>query len=313
MANSSTLAYYQNQVLDQSGVGAGQQWLHALFLLYRYFFTVAHGVDSARFRRVDSSLTTAQWGALAAVVDNTWFVVEATKGKQVWQAKFQATNVAPLDEAPGITYCLACSLSPGAGWTAKGDPNGGFAASAVVASANLMLGGTDVTGANGTLFVHGDRDTVLIAMATHGAAAYNTGAYVGRFEPESDRIPYPSVLLTAWDGVGAFTGFDRTGCFALTPSDSFLLSSATPPVSTNGFVFTSQWLVTSTQPSAFSGEYTYRPIELCMMDAFVGYLRLVWGCAGLAALSRLDSRQKLVLHGGDLDAGVAISHNGLVF
>jgi hypothetical protein len=201
MANSTAITFSQNLTTDNSGAGAGTQWLSALYRLFHALFTDAHVVDSGRWRLVDCSPAVGDWSTITNVVDNSWFVVESFKGRQQWQCKFQATNVAALDEAPGGTYRLAASLSPGGGWTAKGDPNGGFAVAPTVASDNLLVSGEDLSAvANGVLHVHSDRDTLLVAIAGTGTTAFDGGCYVGRFDPDTDRIPYPSCLLTAWSG-----------------------------------------------------------------------------------------------------------------
>jgi hypothetical protein len=310
MANSTAITFSQSLAIDNSGTGAGTQWLSVLHDLFRAFFADADDVDSGRWRLVDSSPVVGDWSSIANVVDNSWFVVEALKGRQQWQCKFQATNVAALDEAPAGTYRVAARFSPGGGWTAKGAANGGFAAAPTVASANLLLGGGDYTAAaNGVVHVHSDRDTVLIAIAHTGTAAYDGGCYVGRIDPDTDRIPYPSCLLTAG---AVLAGFDRAGAFATTPTESFALSSALVPVADVCEVHTSGWMDTAHQPSFFSGEYTYRPLEIAGSDSPLGYLRLIWSCANLAALSRMDNRQKLVLHNGGLSNGVAVVHNGLI-
>jgi hypothetical protein len=307
MPNSSAITFSQSGVLNNAGSAAGQQWLSALYRLFHAFFTTANAVDSGRWRLVDCSPAVGSWSTIGNVVDNSWFVVEALKGRQRWQCKFQATNVVALDEAPGGTYRLVASFSPGGGWTLKGGANGGFVAAPTVASANFLLGSGNHTAApNGVLHVHSDRDTVLVAIAHTGNTNYDGGAYLGRIEPDSDRIDYPSCLLTG--------GFDRSagGAFSATPDGSYVLSAAVPHVAENAVIHTSGWMATTYQPSMFSGEYTYRPLEIVNSNSFVGYLRLVWSCANLASLSRMDSRQKLVLHNGHLSDGVTIVHNGLV-
>jgi hypothetical protein len=312
MAVSTALAYRQYVTVDNSGTGAGQQWLHRLWHLYQYFFTDADTVDSGRWRLVASSAI--NWASASNVVDNSWFVVEAQSGRQHWQAKFQASNVAGLDESPGTNYCLAVVLSPGGGWGVKGGGNNGFTLTTVPASSNLLLGGTNVTGTNDArMNVHGDRDTVLIASCLSDVNAFTCGGYVGRFEPDTDRITYPVCALSAWEGTGVPKGFDRYtsgGCFAQNPSDSYVLDNDFDTVET-AQVWTPEWISSgSHEPSVFSGEYHYRPMELTGPHALLGTLRLVWACGGLATYSRMDSRQKLVLHGGHTNHGVCIKHNG---
>lgn len=310
--NSTALIYRQWAVIDNSGSGAGQQYNHVLWNLYQYFMTDPVTIDSGRWRLVDASAIV--WAAAANVVDNSWFVVEAFKGRRQWQVKFQATNVAALDESPGITYCLVANICSGGGWTAKGGANGGFAASSLVCSGNRLLGGLSMAGSNGSLLIHGDRDTVLVAFTPSGTSNWTSGAYVGRFEPESSAIPYPEALLTAWDGFGSPKGFDRSssGVFSTSPSGNHhVLSSGLVPTSQTAQVWTSGWLDTSHQPSSFSGAFTSRPLEISGPDAPLGYLRLVWAVSGMTAGSRLDARQKLVLHAAAPGFGVAIQHNGL--
>jgi hypothetical protein len=317
MANSTALAYRQSATVDNSGTGAGTQWLHRLWHLYQYFFTDAEAVDNGRWRLVDSSPAQVDWGTLANIVDNSWFVVEAYAGRRRWQAKFQATNVLPLDEVPSTTYSLVVNLSSGAGWTGKGNPNGGFSTSPVFDSDNKLLGGLNVAaGADAEMFVHGDRDTVLVAGGQNGITAFQNGCYLGRFEADSDLILYPEVVLVPWNGAGGPKGFDRDpagGCFSLNPADSFVLNAATPyPLPELVQVHTPAWMDNAHQPSAFSNEFTYRPLGISSVNAYLGLLRLVWSCAKLVTKSRMDNRQKLVLHGGTSDYGVCIKHNGVV-
>lgn len=316
MANSTALAYRQAQTIDNSGSGAGTQWLHALWQLYQYFFVDAEAVDTGRWRLVDSSPAAGMWTAASNIVDNSWFVVEAQAGRRIWQAKFQASNVAALDESPSSTYSLIVNFSSGAGWVSKGGANGGFTSSPVIDSNNKLLGGLDISGSDGEIIIHGDRDTVLIAISPNGTIAFTAGGYVGRFEPDSSQIIYPECVLVPWDGTGSPKGFDRAsagGCFALTPADSHVLNEASPsPVSEPVQVHCPAWLDSSHQPSAFSGEFTYRPLEISSNSAPLGTLRLVFGVAGLIVKSRLDNRQKIALHAGTADDGVAIKHNGVV-
>jgi hypothetical protein len=317
MANSTALAYRQASVVDCSGTGAGQQWLHRLWHLYQYFFEDAELVDAGRWRLVDSSPAQVDWGTLGNIVDNSWFVVESFAGRRKWQAKFQATNVLPLDETPSINYCLVVNLSPGAGWTGKGNPNGGFSTSPVFDSDNRLLGGLNTVGTDAQMFVHGDRDTVLVLGTQNGEDSFQNGCYLGRFEADTELIAYPEIVLVPWDGTGSPKGFDRNttgGCFSLNPADSFVLNQATPyPLIESVQVHTPGWMDNDHQPSAFSSEFTYRPLEVSSVNAYLGLLRLVWSCAGLVVKSRLDSRQKLVMHGGLSTYGVCIKHNGLVF
>jgi hypothetical protein len=314
MSNSTALAYRQFQTVDNSGTGAGQQWLHRLWHLYRYFFVDADAVDSGRWRLVAAS--SIDWSAASNVVDNSWFVIEAQSGRQHWQAKFQATNVTALDELPVISYGLAVSLSPGGGWGTKGGTNRGFTGTLVPASQNLLLGGTNMSGpTNALMSIHGDRDTVLIASTLSGTTTYLCGGYLGRFEADTDRISYPECLLTAWSGLGTPQGFDRFsggGCFAQNPSGSYALNAL--GAASAAQVWTPEWISSGThEPSSFSREFHYRPLELTCSGALLGTLRLVWACGGLASYSRMDSRQKLVLHGNHINAGVCIKHNGVVY
>jgi len=317
MANSTALAYRQASVVDNSGTGAGQQWLHRLWHLYQYFFEDAELVDNGRWRLVDSSPAQVDWETLSNIVDNSWFVVEAYAGRRKWQAKFQATNGTPLDETPSTSYSLVVNLSPGAGWTGKGNPNGGFSASPVFDSDNKLIGGNNASGTDAEMFIHGDRDTVLVAGTQNGTDGFVNGCYLGRIEADTERILYPEIVLTPWDGTGNPKGFDRNtlgGCFSLNPAGSFVLNQATPyPMIEAVQVHTPGWMDSDHQPSAFSNEYTYRPLEVSSVNAYLGLLRLVWSCAALVVKSRLDNRQKIVLHGGDSTFGVCIKHNGLVF
>jgi hypothetical protein len=313
MAASTALAYRQFQSVDNTGAGAGQQWLHRLWHLYQYFFTDAEAVDGGRWNLVDE--VGIDWSSASNVTDNSWFVVEAQAGRQHWQAKFQATNSTGLDETPGLSYCLVVILSPAGGWGVKGGGNNGFTGTVVPASANLLLGGLDMSGnPDGVMSVHGDRDTVLIASTSSDVTAFDCGGYVGRFEADTDRIPYPCCALTAWDGFGAPKGFDRYsggGCFSQNPSASYTLDQSVAADTVQ--VWTPEWISSgSHEPSAFSGDYHYRPLEATCSNAFLGTLRLVWACGGLATYSRMDSRQKLVLHASHVHAGVAIKHNGVV-
>lgn len=316
MANSTALAYRQNATVDNGGTGSGQQWLHRLWQLFQYFFTDADAVDNGRWRLVDSSPIVTSWSTITNITDNSWFVIESYAGRRKWQAKFQATNVNPLDELPGIPYCLVVNLCSGAGWTGKGNSNGGFAASPVQDSDNKLLGGLNTSGMNGEMFIHGDRDTVLVAGTQQGVTDFKNGCYIGRFEADNSLILYPECVLVPWDGSGSPKGFDRntSGCFARIPSDSHVLNETLPYPNTEPVqVHTPVWMDNTHQPSAFSGEFTYRPLEISSNSAYLGRLRLVWSCAGLGTKSRLESRQKLVLHGGNSNYGVCIKHNGLVF
>ena len=313
---STALAYRQFETVDNTGTGAGQQWLHCLWHLYQYFFTDAEAVDSGRWRLVDSSPAAGSWSTVGNIVDNSWFVVEAQNGRQQWQAKFQASNVAALDETPAGTYRLAVNLSPGGGWVSKGGGNGGFTTSAVFDSNNKLLGGGNNSGSNdGSLIIHGDRDTVLIGISPVDADTFTSGAYVGRFEADTSKILWPTCVLTAWDGSGSPKGFDRAtgGVFHSSPSGSFVLNADSPtPLEEAVSVWAPGWLNNAHQPSSFSQSYHYRPLEIASVSAPLGFLRLVYGCAGVGVLSRLDNRQLLVLHGGGANYGVAIRHNGVL-
>lgn len=318
MANSTALAYRQFQSIDNTGTGAGQQWLHLLWQIFQYFMDSADDVDTGRWRLVDSSPAMGSWGTLSNIVDNSWFVIEAQKGRRQWQAKFQATNVTALDETPGGSYRIAVNLCSGGGWTAKGDANGGFAASSVVASTNLLLGGTDQSGnPDGEVIIHGDRDTVLIASTLAGSVNFVCGCYLGRFEADTSAITYPECVLTAWDGAGSPKGFDRAptgGVFAETPADSFVLNQNTPSPSGEPVqCWTPGWITDGThEPSSFSSEYHYRPIDATSNTALLGTLRLVFSCCSIVCRSRLNARQLLVLNGGSTQYGVAIQHNGII-
>jgi hypothetical protein len=318
MANSTALAYRQFQSIDNTGTGAGQQWLHLLWQCFQYFMDSADEVDAGRWRLVDSSPAMGSWGTLSNIVDNSWFVIEAQKGRRQWQAKFQATNVAALDESPAGTYRLAINLCSGGGWTAKGGANGGFASSAVVCSTNLLLGGTDQSAnPDGEVIIHGDRDTVLIASTLTGDVDFACGAYLGRFEADTSTITYPECILTPWDGGGSPKGFDREptgGVFATTPADSFVLNQNTPaPIGEPVQCWTPGWLSTGThEPSGFSGEYHYRPIDITSNSAYLGTLRLVFSASGVTSRSRLNARQLLVLNNAAATYSVAIQHNGVV-
>ena len=318
MANSTALAYRQFQAIDNTGTGAGQQWLHALWQLFQYFFDDADTVDSSRWRLVDSSPVMGDWATLSNVVDNSWFVVEAQKGRRQWQAKFQATNVAALDESPGLTYCLVVNLCSGGGWTAKGDPNGGFSVGGVVDSQNKLLGGTDQSGnPDGEIVIHGDRDTVVIASTLTGTTDFACGGYIGRFEADTSAIVYQECVLVAWDGAGSPKGFDRApagGCFAETPADSFVLNQDTPTPSRESVqVWTPGWLSSGAhEPSGFSGEYHYRPMDLTSAAALLGTARLAFACSEVSSKSRLAARQLLALNGNNAQYSVCIQHNGVV-
>jgi len=317
MATSTALAYRQVfNSIDNSGNGPGQQWNHVLWELYHYFFTTAEAVDSGRWTVVDSNLSTLQWANAVNVVDNSWFVVAAAKGRHGGnsnvQFKFQATNVAALNEAPVGTYRVIASMVSNAVWTGKGNPNGGWAAGVTLFTGNLLIAGNNITGnPAGSMVVHGDRETVLVAGTLSGQDAFAWGCYIGRFDTETDRVTYPECLLTAWDGVGAPKGFDRSvgGAFAPTPGSSAMLDENLAITTCN--VWTSGWMDAAHEPSLFSGEYHYRPLELTTTNCYVGTLRMVWSCANLGARSRMDTRQKLVLHDVALTSGVTIQHNGL--
>lgn len=315
MANSTAMAYRQAVTITNSASGAGKKLLHRLWHLFQYFFTDAETVDNGRWRLVDCSPVQASWATATNIVDNSWFVVESYAGRRKWQAKFQATNSSPLDEVPSNTYCLAVNLCSGAGWVAKGGGNGGFTASPVACSGNKLMAGTNVT-VNGEMFVHGDRDTVIVAGTQSGVDSFINGCYLGRFEADTTRITYPECVLVPWNGVGSPKGFDRNptgGLFSLNPAGSAVLNHVSPiPTIEAVQVHTSGWMDNAHQPSAFSSEFTYRPFEISSVSAYLGMLRLVWSCAGLVVKSRLDSRQKLVLHAGLNTYGVCIKHNGLV-
>jgi hypothetical protein len=319
MANSTALAYRQYEDISNTGIGAGTQVLHILWHMYQYFFVDAEAVDAGRWRLVDSSPAAGSWTTLSNVVDNSWFVVEAQSGRRQWQAKFQASNVAALDESPSSSYSLVVNLCSGGGWTAKGGGNGGFTASSVFCTQNKLISGTDQSGNPvGKIFIHGDRDTVLIANTLTGTADYAGGAYLGRFEPDTSKILYPECVLVPWDGAGSPIGFDRYtagGVFAETPADSAVLDETSPtPVIESCQVWTPGWLSTGNhEPSAFSGEYHYRPMEVTCDRALLGTLRLVVACSNIVAKSRLLARQYFVLHNDHAAYGVAIQHNGLIY
>jgi len=315
MANSTAMAYRQAQAVDNSGTGAGKQWLHQLWHLYQYFFVDAEAVDNGRWRLVDSDPVAGSWTDPLNIVDNSWFVVEAQAGRRQWQAKFQASNVLNLNEVPSTTYSLVVNLSSGGGWVSKGGANGGFSTSPVYDSDNQLMGGNNVTGLDGEIIIHGDRDTVLVAGTQNGTTAFENGCYLGRFEPDTDRIVYPECVLVPWDGAGSPKGFDRStgGVFHLNPSGSHVLNEDSPiPNSEPVQVHAPAWMDSAHQPSAFSSEFTFRPLDISSNSAFLGTLRLVWAVAGSVVKSRLDNRQKLVLHGGTNDVGVALKHNGVV-
>jgi len=318
MANSTALAYRQFQAIDNTGTGAGQQWLHVLWHLFQYFMDDADNVDAGRWRLVESDPIMSAWGSLSNIVDNSWFVVEAQKGRRQWQAKFQASNVTALDETPSSSYSLVVNFCSGGGWTAKGDPNGGFSASGVYDSQNKLMGGTDQSGnPDGEIIIHGDRDTVIVASALSGNTDFSCGAYLGRFESDTGAIVYQECVLVPWDGTGSPKGFDRDpggGLFATTPADSFVLNQDIPiPNREPVQVWTSGWLSTgSHEPSGFSDEYHYRPLEITSNTALLGTLRLVYGCSNIICRSRLNSRQLLVLNGSSATYGVAIKHNGVI-
>lgn len=315
MPVSTALTYRQTlAAIDNSAAGAGQMWNQVLYELFHYFFTTSEAVDTGRWRLVAHSLgAAADWNTVGNVVDNSWFVVEAFKGQRLWQAKFQNANVAALDEAPATTYSLVCRLSPDGGWTAKGDPNGGFNGTATPASNNLYVGGSDLTGnADSSVLIHGDRDTVLIAGTLAGKEAYKFGCYVGRFDRETSLITQPECLLTAWDGAGSPNGFDRGagGAFNATPGGSYALDSTTTTDTVT--CYTSSWLTSTYQPGQFTpNTFNVRPIEITNQDSYLGTLRLIWACGNLASGSRLDGLQKLVLHDADANVGICIQHNGL--
>lgn len=288
-------------------------WNQALYELFHYFFTTSEAVDTGRWRLVAHSLAAAaDWNTVANVVDNSWFVVEAFNGLRLWQAKFQNSNVAALDEAPATTYSLVCCLSPDGGWGAKGGANGGFTGTATPVSGNLYLGGSNITGnSDSSILIHGDRDTVLIAGTLAGKQSFAFGGYVGRFDRETNSITKPECLLTAWDGVGSPNGFDRGvgGAFHANPGGSYALDS-TSTLDTLS-CFTSGWLTSAYQPGLFTPTtFNVRPIEIVNLDSYLGTLRLLWACGNLASGSRLDGLQKLVLHNMDANVGVCIQHNG---
>lgn len=314
MPISTAITYRQTlSDIDNSGAGAGQMWNQVLYELFHYFFTTSEAVDTGRWRLVRHSLASAAtWNTVTNVVDNTYFVVEAYKGQRVWQAKFQSSNVAVLDEAPATTHSLVCCLSPDAGWNSKGAANYGFANTTTPASSNLYLGGSDLTGnADGSILIHGDRDTVLIAGTLAGTQSYAFGGYLGRFERENAAITKPECLLTAFDGVAVPNGFDRGtgGAFSSAPGGSYALDSTT--TADTVACYTSGWLSSAYQPGMFTPTtYNARPIEIVNQDSYLGTLRMIWGCGNLAAGSRLDALQKLVLHDTDAESAVCIQHNG---
>lgn len=286
-------------------------WNHSLWQIFQYLFVDCDTVDSGRWHLLDSSPAVGSWTNPTNIVDNSWFAFECFMGQRQWQGKFQSTNVATLDEAPASTFLLVGSLSPGGGWTAKGAANGGFSASVLPAGAHLVLGGGNPgTGSDGTIIIHGDRDTLLIAIAPNTTSDYDAGCYMGRFDPFVDEIANPECLLVAG---AANNGFDRSanGVFSEAPSESFVLDATTPtPAAVTGQVYTSGWLDSAHQPDPFTGQWHYRPLELAIPTSPMGFLKHTWGAAGLSSKSRMDYRRKLVLHSGDNDYGVTIKHNG---
>lgn len=316
--SSSALAYRHSMgVVENNATTAGKMWLRCLYELYHFFFTTAEAVDSGRYSLMGSNLTPAQWVWNTNVTNNSWFVVRNNKGRydgvNPVQFKFQATNNVALDEAPGITYALIVSGICDGVWAMKGGPNGGWAG-AEVFTGNLLLGGLNPLGQpSGSIIVHGDRDTILIAIARSGINEFNAGGYVGRYVRESDQVKFPMCILTAWNNVGDCKGFDRSagGVFGLTPSGSALYNEGSPhPVINNAHCWTSGWMNTTYEPSTYNGLYHYRPIEITSLHSFAGTLRLVWSCAALASRTRIDANQKLVLHGAHIDDGVCIVHDG---
>ena len=312
---SSTSVAYRRAVstIDNSGAGAGQCWLGHLWNLWQWFFTDCPSIDDGRWELVASSPLAASWSNPANIVDNSWFVVKCNQGKASWQSKFQAVNVGVLDEAPGGDWRLVVSFNPVGGWTGKGDPNGGFGGSSVDSSSNLIIGVGNIGGlANGTSLIVGDRDTLLVAATEQGKSDYKVGLYLGRVDPDSDAVRFPSVVLTSWKGGNA--GFDRVAMFSNAPGASYVAKND-KTASTLKCWTSGGWLAQLTQPSEFSDQWHYRPFEVTTPQGLVGRLRLVWACGGLATYSRIDVRQKLVLQSifAGLDNGVCIKHDGSTF
>lgn len=319
MATSSAIVWRRNlSNVDNSGTGAGTQWLNVLYEIYHYFFTTANAIDSGRWELIDSNLTALQWGTLGNVVDNSWFVVRAPQcrygGTNPLLYKFQATNVAALDETPAGTYRLVVSMHNDATWHAKGAFNGGYTSGIpyLAYSGNKLVGGTNQNGnPDGSLIVVGDRETVLIASTLTGQDDYDCGAYLGRYLPDTDCITHPTCLLTAWDGVGNPKGFDRTagGVFDENPGGSYCVNHNA--VADVVKVWSPGWLTNVYQPSRFVTQWNYRELEITCTRSYLGKLRLVWAVGALASRSRFDSRQKLVLHGNaGYNDGVAVVHDG---
>lgn len=309
MATSTRFVYRQYNTIDNSGTGAGQQWLHALWQIFQYLFVDCELADTGRWTLLDSSPTKASWANVSNIVDNSWFAFECTNGRRHWQGKFQATNVTALDEAPATTYSLVVSLSNAGGWDFKGAANGGFAGSSLPAGTHLVLGSSDISGTDGLFIMHGDRDTLLISMAANGTSVFDCGCYLGRFEPVVGTIPYPECILAAGAGNN---GFDRTvnGVFGSAPS-SFALDATTPtPSAVSCQCYTSGWMDDAHQPDPFTSQYHYRPIEIAISDSPLGSLRGTYAAAALSAKTRMDHNRKLVLHSGITTSGVAIKHNG---
>jgi len=305
-------------MISNSGTGAGKQWLAALFEIYHYFFTTSELIDSVRWELVASNLTSVQWQTVGNVVDNSWFVVRATQsrygGDNPLLYKFQATNVAALNEAPAGTYRLVVSMHSNATWLAKGAGNGGYASDVpyLAYSGNLLLGGTNQVGnPNGSVFIAGDRETVLIAGTLFGSDYYDWGGYLGRYTPDVDQITHPECIVTAWDGTGSPKGFDRSagGAFDENPGNSYCIDHNNNVDTVK--VWSPGWLHQTWQPSHFVQQWNYRELEITNSMSFLGKLRLVWAVGALASRSRIDARQKVVLHGtAAYDDGVAVINDG---
>lgn len=309
MTSSSAVIYRQYETIDNSADAAGKQWLHALWHIYQFLFSDNNAIDNGRWILKASSPSAANWSSASNIVDNSWFVAEAALGRYKWQVKFQATNATVLDESPSNARTLVCCLSPAGGWVSKGGANGGFSGTSVPSSGNLALGGGIIGGINGEVIFIGDRDTLVLGIATNSKLSFNAGGYVGLYDVMTDNIPYPLCLLGCWAGAGYSKGFDRVvgGSFSAAPTASYVLDNTGTGVTCA--CYTSGWLDTAHQPDVWTSRYHFRPMELVISTSPLGFLRHVWGVGGLGSKSRLDYRQKLVLHNGDPDHGVAIKHN----
>jgi hypothetical protein len=304
LATSTAWVYSQFQQIEVDTSAAGKQWLHALYLLYQHLLVDSGSVDAGRWVLVDASHV--DWTDKNLVVDNSWFVVRCGTGESPWEVKFQATNVAALDESPSTTYSLMATLSPAGGWQSKGAGNGGFSGTSVPSGTVLFGGGA----LSGTVLqtCHSDRDTLLVATSLDGS--YEVGGYIGKYNTDLP-VLYPQLALGGWDGTGSSDGFHRgtAGCFGIFPASSYVLNHQN--LANTVSVRSPGWLTTGTQPNPWTAAYDYTPLDIVISNAYLGTLRGV--CATAAPNnSRIDNRRKLVVTRDSIDdISVAIKNNGV--